>query len=73
MGAQRGGFPARSLLARVHVARHSKDIDLTWESTDALSVAEAALRSAVERDLGDFFVFTIGPSRTLAELKGIRL
>src|SRR3954447_15206838 len=37
---------AAALLARLDVARHSKDIDLSWQSATDLDEAEQALRAA---------------------------
>jgi hypothetical protein len=63
---------AAALLARLDVARHSKDIDLSWQSTVDLDEAEHAFRAAAGRDLGDFFVFDIGPAAPLVGDKGRR-
>src|SRR5947209_19412920 len=63
---------AAALLARLDVARHSKDVDLSWQSTADLDEAEQALRSAAGRDLGDFFVFDLGPATPLVGAKGRR-
>jgi hypothetical protein len=53
-------------------ARHSKDIDLSWQSTVDLDEAEHAFRTAAGRDAGDFFVFDIGPAAPLVGDKGRR-
>ncbi|MEV0569292.1 nucleotidyl transferase AbiEii/AbiGii toxin family protein [Dactylosporangium sp. NPDC050588] len=63
---------AAALLARLEVARHSKDIDLSWQSAADLDEAEQALRAAAGRNLGDFFVFEIGPPTPLVGDKGRR-
>jgi hypothetical protein len=64
---------AVSLLARLDTARHSKDVDLAWPAAAGLADAERALRTAAADDLGDFFVFTLGPAGPLADHKGVRL
>lgn len=64
---------AVSLLARLDTARHSKDVDLVWQPATELVEAEQALRVAAARDLGDFFVFALGPAGPLADNKGIRM
>lgn len=64
---------ATALLARLDVARHSKDIDLARQSTGDLDEAEAALRTAAERDSGDFFLFDVGPATPLIGDKGRRV
>ncbi|WP_328291508.1 nucleotidyl transferase AbiEii/AbiGii toxin family protein [Kineococcus sp. NBC_00420] len=51
-----------AVLARVHDARHSKDIDLLHRLGD-IDDALAALRAALERDLGDYFRFVLGTVR----------
>jgi Nucleotidyl transferase AbiEii toxin, Type IV TA system len=63
---------AAALLARLDVARHSKDIDLSWQSTVDLDEAEHAFRVAAGRDVGDFFVFDIGSAAPLVGDKGRR-
>jgi hypothetical protein len=63
---------AVALLARLDVARHSKDIDLSWQSTVDLDAAEEAFRAAAGRNVGDFFVFEIGPGAALVGDKGRR-
>src|SRR4051794_40364349 len=63
---------AAALLARLDVARHSKDIDLSWESAVDLDEAEQAFRTAAGRNVGDFFVFEIGPATALVGDKGRR-
>ncbi len=63
---------AAALLARLDVARHSKDIDLSWQSTVDLDEAERAFRAAAGRNVGDFFVFEIGPATPLVGDKGRR-
>jgi len=66
---------AGALLARLEQARHSKDIDVYFaEQSAAVSDATAALRTALGRDLGDFFGFEvtrIGPLQE--EAKGSRV
>jgi hypothetical protein len=63
---------ATALLARLEgEARHSVDIDLFDQSGD-LSKAEAALRAAAARDVGDHFRFVLAPGRRLAE-EGVAL
>lgn len=64
---------AVSLLARLQTARHSKDVDLAWQEEASLAEAEHVLRMAAMSDLGDFFVFSLGPAGELAAAKGIRL
>jgi hypothetical protein len=63
---------AAALLARLDVARHSKDIDLSWQSTVDLDEAEQAFRAAAGRDVGDFFVFELGAAAPLVGDKGRR-
>jgi hypothetical protein len=63
---------ATALLARLDVARHSKDIDLACQSTGDPDEAEAAFRTAVGRDAGDFFLFDVGPATPLVGDKGRR-
>jgi hypothetical protein len=58
---------AAAMLARLpEAARHSKDIDLYSASGD-LADAERALRKAAERDLGDYFRFTLAAARPLTQ------
>ena len=57
---------------RLDVARHSKDVDLSWQSTTDLDEAEQALRAAAGRNVGDFFSFEIKPPTPLAGDKGRR-
>ncbi len=64
---------ATALLARLDVARHSKDVDLAWQSASDLVEAEHALRRAADQDLGDFFVFELGPAAPLVGDKGLRV
>jgi hypothetical protein len=77
---------AGALLARLPDARHSRDIDLAYGIADGRRVdtdtrvavepgeADEALRSAADRDLGDFFRFEIAKSSPLQEAaKGRRL
>lgn len=63
---------ATALLARLDVARHSKDVDLTRQSTMDHLEAERALRAAAARDLGDFFIFELGVATPLVGDKGRR-
>lgn len=63
---------AAALLARLDVARHSKDIDLSWQSAADLDEAEQAFRAAARCNVGDFFVFEIGPAAPLVGDKGRR-
>jgi hypothetical protein len=63
---------AAALLARLDVARHSKDVDLSWHSATDLDEAEQALRVAVGRDVGDFFGFDVGSAAPLVGDKGRR-
>ncbi|WP_432563060.1 nucleotidyl transferase AbiEii/AbiGii toxin family protein [Kineococcus sp. SYSU DK003] len=51
-----------AVLARVHDARHSKDVDLLHRLGD-IDDALAALRAAASRDLGDHFRFVLGSVR----------
>ena len=51
---------AGELLARLEQARHSKDIDVYFaEQSAAVADATSALRTALDRDLGDFFAFEV--------------
>ncbi|MFI5914610.1 nucleotidyl transferase AbiEii/AbiGii toxin family protein [Dactylosporangium sp. NPDC051541] len=63
---------ATALLARLDLARHSKDIDLSWQSTTDLDEAEQALRTAAGQNAGDFFSFEIRPPTPLVGDKGRR-
>jgi hypothetical protein len=54
------------------MARHSKDIDLSWQSTADLDEAAQAFRAAAGRNVGDFFVFEIGSAAALIGDKGRR-
>lgn len=51
---------AGALLARLDHARHSKDIDVFFaeQGADAATAVDA-LRSALDRELGDFFGFDV--------------
>lgn len=51
-----------AVLARVHDARHSKDVDLLHRLGD-IDDALAALRAVAGRDLGDHFRFVLGTVR----------
>jgi Nucleotidyl transferase AbiEii toxin, Type IV TA system len=62
---------AGALLARLHTARHSIDIDL-YRRQDDLPAAEQALRSAARLDLGDYFAFDLGSARTLQQAGVVR-
>ena len=62
---------AGALLARLHAARHSVDLDLYWRS-DELAAAEQALRSAAKLDLGDYFTFGLGPARSVEQAGAVR-
>lgn len=53
-----------AVLARVHDARHSKDVDLLHRLGD-IDDALAALRAAAGRDLGDHFRFALGTVRSV--------
>lgn len=58
---------AAAMLARLPAAaRHSKDVDLYSRHGD-LPEAEEALRVAAALDIGDYFRFTLGPARALAQ------
>lgn len=63
---------AAALLARLDVARHSRDVDLFRRSTVDLDEAERAFRGAAGRDVGDFFLFEVGPAAPLVGDKGRR-
>src|SRR5713101_6587478 len=56
---------ATALLARDLSARATIDIDIYRET--ASDPAEAELRDAAARDIGDWFRFEVGPSRPLAD------
>jgi hypothetical protein len=62
---------ATALLARDIGVRGTIDIDLYREV--AREIAEADLREAAARDLGDWFRFEIGAPRPLADTGGVRL
>jgi len=66
---------AGALLARLEQARHSKDIDVYFaERSAAVSDATSALRTALDRDLGDFFRFEVTRIVPLQEeAKGSRI
>jgi hypothetical protein len=64
---------AVSLLARIDISRHSKDVDLAWRPGSDNAEAEQAFRLAVDQDLGDFFFFDLGPAAELADGKGVRM
>lgn len=58
---------ATALLARLRgQARHSIDIDL-YHQSGRIDEAEAALKVAAQRDVGDQFRFVLGPGRRMAE------
>lgn len=63
---------AAALLARDLGTRATIDVDIYRAS--AADVAEADLREAVRRDIGDWFRFEIGPARAMGEGNaGVRL
>jgi hypothetical protein len=63
---------AAALLARLHGrTRHTVDVDLYREESGP-EEAEAALRDAAARDLGDFFRFTLSPGRPVAQAGAAR-
>lgn len=63
---------ATALLAREIGVRGSLDIDVYREK--ARDVAEAELREAADRDIGDWFRFELGPSQVSADgAKGVRI
>ena len=63
---------AAALLARLHGrTRHTVDVDLYREESGP-EEAEAALRAAASRDLGDFFRFTLSPGRPVAQAGAAR-
>jgi hypothetical protein len=63
---------AAALLARLHGrTRHTLDVDLYREESGP-EEAEAALRDAAARDLGDFFRFTLSPGRPVAQAGAAR-
>lgn len=66
---------AGALLARLERARHSKDIDVYFAEQDAdAAKAVEALRSALDRDIGDFFRFEVARVVPLREeAKGSRV
>lgn len=58
---------ATALLTRLlGQARHSVDIDL-YDQSGTLDAAEAALREAAEREVGDHFRFVLAPGVRIAE------
>lgn len=58
---------ATALLARLRGhARHSIDIDL-YDQAGGLDEAEAGLKAAAQRDVGDHFRFVLAPGRRIAE------
>lgn len=58
---------ATALLARLHGdARHSIDVDL-YDQAGSLDDAEAALRAAAARDVGDYFRLVLSPGRRIAD------
>lgn len=58
---------AAAMLARLPTAaRHSKDVDLYSRCGD-LADAERALREAASLDIGDYFLFELGPARALTQ------
>lgn len=66
---------AGALLARLSVARHSKDIDLFFAALSAApEEATAALMAAADRDIGDHFRFEVRKITDLQEAaKGRRV
>lgn len=66
---------AGALLARLETARHSKDVDVFFDATDAdIDGAVEALRVALQIDLGDHFSFDITRVTPLREeAKGARV
>lgn len=66
---------AGALLARLTTARHSKDIDMFFNATDAdVDDAVDALKAALRIDLGDHFAFDITRVAPLQEeAKGARV
>lgn len=59
---------AGALLARLKTARHSMDVDVFFDVTDAdVDGAVQALRIALLLDLGDFFVFAVNRVGLLRE------
>jgi nucleotidyltransferase AbiEii toxin of type IV toxin-antitoxin system len=66
---------AGALLARLTTARHSKDIDMFFNATDAdVDDAVDALKAALRIDLGDHFAFEITRVAPLQEqAKGARV
>jgi hypothetical protein len=63
---------ATALLARDIGVRATIDIDVYREA--ARDVAEAELRAAASKDIGDWFAFEIGAARPVADAAaGIRL
>ncbi|MCW3841684.1 nucleotidyl transferase AbiEii/AbiGii toxin family protein [Micromonospora yasonensis] len=66
---------AGALLARLATARHSKDVDVFFNATDAdVNDAVDALRAALRIDLGDHFAFDVTRVAPLQEeAKGARV
>ncbi|MFD2763853.1 nucleotidyl transferase AbiEii/AbiGii toxin family protein [Micromonospora eburnea] len=66
---------AGALLARLATARHSKDVDVFFDATDAdVNDAVDALRAALRIDLGDHFAFDVTRVAPLhEEAKGARV
>jgi hypothetical protein len=66
---------AGALLARLTTARHSKDVDVLFNATDAdVDDALNALQAALQRDLGDHFAFDVTRIAPLQEeAKGARV
>jgi hypothetical protein len=63
---------ATALIARGLVVRHNIDIDLYRAGTS--QQAEADLRTAAAADLGDWFTFTLEPTRPIADgVDGVRI
>jgi Nucleotidyl transferase AbiEii toxin, Type IV TA system len=62
---------ATALLARDLAVRATIDIDIY--RTGAREVAEAELREAATRDIGDWFTFQLGPGRMVNDGAGMRI
>jgi hypothetical protein len=62
---------ATALLARDLAVRATIDIDIY--RTGAREVAEAKLREAATRDIGDWFTFQLGPGRMVNDGAGMRI
>lgn len=62
---------ATALIARGIAVRATVDIDLYRERTR--EQAEADLRDAASRDIGDWFAFQLGPGRTVTDGAGMRI